>query len=266
MSNSKTSNQPSIVKHLLDRDKIFTGELDPKRVESTKSLEYEKNVKGSFIVDQNTNLENRRRLLSLYTEHTTQKDFVDVVDTEFVEFVEEIVPLPVVDDTRLEDLSADNLTLQRKIDRLNNQVSELEENIKRFNSAIAQPSPPRVRAQVPNIVSAAINATQPVASTPTPTEILIAAGVTPGNYLARLKEPSTLFKNALTGQLVEVLDKPSPIGIGNIASSAGALVITINPDATVLFRPRTWQIVGTPEQFNVTGPFVAQQWVLAGRA
>jgi hypothetical protein len=120
------------IKHLLDRDKIFTKELDPKKTKSDSSIEYEQNSKGSFIVDQNTNLENKRRLISLYTDKTTQKNFTQVVDIEFEEFVDAVVEVPVDNSTNIEDLSAENLTLQRKIDLLNTQVSQLEENIKNY--------------------------------------------------------------------------------------------------------------------------------------
>ena len=149
INKNTATNKSLIIKQLLDRDKIFTKELDPKKTKSSKSLEYEQNEKGTFVVDRNTNLENKRRLISLYTTSTTQKDFIDVVDVEFSEFVEDVPATPAVDNVQVENLSAENLTLKRKVDQLNKQVSQLETNIKNFPVVVNQPAPVvQMRAQI----------------------------------------------------------------------------------------------------------------------
>lgn len=148
-----TQKEPSIVKHLLDRDKIFTKELDPTKTKSSKHLEYEQNSKGTFIIDQNTNLENKRRLISLYATTTTQQDFISVVDVEFEEFVDAVPEQPTVDNTQVEDLSAENLTLKRRINQLSNQVSELETNIKNYPVVVNQVVAAVSKADSPQQVS-----------------------------------------------------------------------------------------------------------------
>jgi hypothetical protein len=122
------------VLHEFDKDKVFTGEIIPSKVEHIKYNPYEKNTVGQTVIDINKDLSNTRNFINLNTTKVSQDKFNRVIDIEIKEF------LPANLDDIISDLSdkiaeleaakaelqATNQTDTEKIDRLMQHINTLE--------------------------------------------------------------------------------------------------------------------------------------------
>ena len=121
-----------------DRRKLLYGDIKPEKVVPIKYQPYEKNAKGSTVVDLNKSaVDSQRKLLSLYTSKTSQLKFNQVIDIEFQDFpVQETDNSILLLQTRLNALLAEKRSLltgrdtdQAKIDELNRIIEELRRQL-----------------------------------------------------------------------------------------------------------------------------------------
>ena len=73
--------------HEFDKDKVFTGEIIPSKVENIKYTPYEKNTVGQTVIDINKDLSQFRKFINLNTTKVSQDKFNRVVDIEIKEFL-----------------------------------------------------------------------------------------------------------------------------------------------------------------------------------
>lgn len=134
------------VLHEFDKDKVFTGEIIPSKVDNIKYNPYEKNTVGQTVIDINKDLSNARNFINLNTTKVSQDKFNRVIDIEIKEF------LPANLDDIISDLSdkiaeleaakaelqATNQTDTEKIDRLMQHINTLEGQVN-LSSIISDP-------------------------------------------------------------------------------------------------------------------------------
>jgi hypothetical protein len=122
------------VLHEFDKDKVFTGEIIPSKVEHIKYNPYEKNTIGQTVIDSNKDLSNARNFINLNTTKVSQDKFNRVVDVEIKEFLpanlDDIISSLSDKIAELEaakaELQATNQTDTEKIDRLMQHINTLE--------------------------------------------------------------------------------------------------------------------------------------------
>ena len=133
--------------HEFDKDKVFTGEIIPSKVENIKYAPYEKNTVGQTVIDINKDLSQSRKFINLNTTKVSQDKFNRVVDIEIKEF------LPGNLDDIINDLSnkiaelegakaelqATNQNDTEKINRLLEHINTLEGQVN-LASIIADPT------------------------------------------------------------------------------------------------------------------------------
>lgn len=120
--------------HEFDKDKVFTGEIKPSKVENIKYTPYEKNTVGQTVIDNNKDLSQVRNFISLNTTKVSQYKFNQVVDIEIKEFLPSVIDTTIADlSNKVSELEAEKAELQannqldvEKINRLNDQIATLE--------------------------------------------------------------------------------------------------------------------------------------------
>ena len=123
--------------HEFDKDKVFTGEVDPTKIVPIKYQPYDKNSLGQTIIDSNKNINGLRYNIGLNTKKVSQQKFDQVIDIEFEEFLPRIIDNTVADlkdqVAELEAIKAElqvtNANDQSKINNLNEQIRILEEKL-----------------------------------------------------------------------------------------------------------------------------------------
>jgi hypothetical protein len=123
--------------HEFDKDKVFTGEVDPTKIVPIKYQPYDKNSLGQTIIDSNKNINGLRYNIGLNTKKVSQQKFDQVIDIEFEEFLPRIIDNTVADlkdqVAELEAIKAElqvtNTNDQSKIINLNEQIRILEEKL-----------------------------------------------------------------------------------------------------------------------------------------
>lgn len=123
--------------HEFDKDKVFTGEVDPTKIVPIKYQPYEKNSLGQTIIDSNKNINGLRYNIALNTKKVSQQKFDQVIDIEFEEFLPRIIDNTVSNlkdqVAELEAIKAElevtNENDKSKINNLNEQIRILEEQL-----------------------------------------------------------------------------------------------------------------------------------------
>jgi hypothetical protein len=123
--------------HEFDKDKVFTGEVDPTKIVPIKYQPYEKNSLGQTIIDSNKDINGLRYNIGLNTKKVSQQKFDQVIDIEFEEFLPRIIDNTVANlkdqVAELESIKAElqttNANDQSKINNLNEQIRVLEERL-----------------------------------------------------------------------------------------------------------------------------------------
>jgi hypothetical protein len=123
--------------HEFDKDKVFTGEVDPTKIVPIKYQPYEKNSLGQTIIDSNKNINGLRYNIGLNTKKVSQQKFDQVIDIEFEEFLPRIIDNTVANlkdqVAELEAIKAElevtNENDKSKIDNLNEQIRILEDQL-----------------------------------------------------------------------------------------------------------------------------------------
>ncbi len=131
--------------HEFQWDKIYSKEIDPKRVENFKGFSYTTSSLGTVIVDKNTDLEFQRKFVSLHTTKVSQNKFNQVIDIEFDEFIKRdtvdvIGNLQAQIDQLLAEkglLSGEKAADLNKIKSLTNQINSLNAQITKLKTAPA---------------------------------------------------------------------------------------------------------------------------------
>jgi len=138
----------------LDRDKVFSRLLDPKKVKSITFTDYEKNPDGTYLINKNRkDIAAFKRVVSLTENRTNQGRFNEVIDIEFKEFVNEVGnnALQFLD-AKLSALNSVNASNSVQKERLRAQL----ENLAAINEALrAQLENANVNVvnKVPNFLS-----------------------------------------------------------------------------------------------------------------
>jgi len=135
------------VLHEFDKDKVFTGEIIPSKVDHIKYNPYEKNTVGQTVIDINKDLSNARNFINLNTTKVSQDKFNRVVDIEIKEFLpgnlDDIISSLSDKIAELEgakaELQATNQTDTEKINRLLEHINTLEGQVN-LSSIIADPA------------------------------------------------------------------------------------------------------------------------------
>ena len=133
--------------HEFDKDKVFTGEIIPSKVENIKYTPYEKNTVGQTVIDINKDLSQFRKFINLNTTKVSQDKFNRVVDIEIKEFLpgnfDDIITDLSNKIAELEgakaELQATNQTDTEKINRLSEHINTLEGQIN-LSSILADPT------------------------------------------------------------------------------------------------------------------------------
>jgi len=121
-----------------DRRRLLYGDIKPEKVVPIKYQPYDKNAKGTTVVDLNKpTVDSQRKLLSLYTSKTSQLKFNQVVDIEFQDFpIQETDNSILLLQTRLNALLSEKRSLltnrdtdQAKIEELNRIIEELRRQL-----------------------------------------------------------------------------------------------------------------------------------------
>jgi len=121
-----------------DRRRLLYGDIKPEKVVPIKYQAYEKNAKGSTVVDLNKPaVDSQRKLLSLYTSKTSQIKFNQVVDIEFQDFaIQETDNSILLLQNRLNALLSEKNSLlssrdldKAKIEELNATIEELRRQL-----------------------------------------------------------------------------------------------------------------------------------------
>jgi len=133
--------------HEFDKDKVFTGEIIPSKVENIKYASYEKNTVGQTVIDINKDLSQSRKFINLNTTKVSQDKFNRVVDIEIKEFLpgnlDDIITDLSNKIAELEgakaELQATNQSDTEKINRLSEHINTLEGQIN-LSSILADPT------------------------------------------------------------------------------------------------------------------------------
>ena len=123
--------------HEFDKNKVFTGEINPREIVPTRYQPYEKNSLGQTIINNNKEIDELRYNISLHAEKISQQKFNQVIDIEFEEFLPRIIdntiPNLIEQISELEaekaELEANSINDNSKITNLSDQIDRLREQI-----------------------------------------------------------------------------------------------------------------------------------------
>jgi len=123
--------------HEFDPTKIITKEIDPEKVESAKFLPYDKNSKGSTIIDRNKEIVGNRTLISLQTTKSSQAKFNQIISIDFEEFTEPINDSTLFLQAKIQALETAKSKLLASNANKTTQILEMEREIESFKEIIS---------------------------------------------------------------------------------------------------------------------------------
>lgn len=119
-----------------DPDKIVTGEINPDQIDPLLYVTFERNDKGTVIIDKNKDLTNQKTLINLNVSKTSTVKFNQVIDAVIQEFTEDLDSTLAFLENKVASLEsstqrnrADKASLTTQIDELNAQIASLRDQL-----------------------------------------------------------------------------------------------------------------------------------------
>jgi hypothetical protein len=123
-----------------DKWKLLSGEIKPEKVVPIIFQPYDINAKGATVIDLNqTNINDKKKLVSLYTAKTSQLKFNQVIDTSFQDFpIQENNNAIELIQSRLNALLAEKNSLLSERDVNRDKIAELNAIIEDLRKQLQQ--------------------------------------------------------------------------------------------------------------------------------